>query len=221
MTASATTEDYLKTIFELGYESALDVVPLGKIAELLSLTPGTVTTMIKRIAKDGLVEYQSRVGCILTNEGRRIALRTLRRHRVLETFLVKSLNMNWALVHAEAERMEHGTSDNVIDRLWQFLGCPVFDPHGEPIPDQSLYIPPRGKDLRLTDMAHNSVGILTHFPDRNAKLLSELQQTGFILGTRFTLLRNEITGTITATCPQGTISLSFEVAQNLWAKPLK
>lgn len=221
MNASAKTEDYLKTIFELSYESAMDIVPLGKVAELLSLTPGTVTTMIKRIANDGLVEYHARVGCSLTKTGRRIALRTLRRHRVLETFLVKSLNMDWAIVHPEAELMEHGTSDNVIDRLWEFLGRPVSDPHGEPIPDCNLHIPPRDEDFRLSDMADNSTGILTYFPDRNTELLSELQKAGLVHGAEFTLFRNEITGTITATCAKGEISLSIEVAQNLRARLLK
>ncbi len=126
---SATTENYLKAIFESAYASGKDIVPMGKVAECLNLTPGTVSVMIKRLADEGLVHYQARIGCSLTEEGRTIALRTIRRHRIVETFLFKTLGMDWSSVHQEAEQMEHGTSDEVIDRLWEFLGTPLFLKH--------------------------------------------------------------------------------------------
>lgn len=131
--ASSTVEDYLKHILLLS-EGSPDMVSMGDLAGALEVVPGTVTTMVKTLAEEGLVEHQLRQGVRLTAEGRRLALSVLRKHRLVETFLVNVLKMDWAAVDTEAERLEHAISDAVLDRLDALLGHPATDPHGDPIP---------------------------------------------------------------------------------------
>src|SRR5471032_713792 len=116
--ASSTVENYLKHLLLLA-EGGDGLVPMGALAAALAVVPGTVTTMVKALADDGLVEHG-----------------VLRKHRLVETFLVHVLKMDWAAVHAEAERLEHAISDDVLDRLDALLGHPATDPHGDPIPSR-------------------------------------------------------------------------------------
>ena len=131
--ASITVENYLKHILLLAQDSDT-LVSMGALAASLEVVPGTVTTMVKSLAGEGLVEHQPRQGVRLTDRGRRVALGIIRRHRLVETFLVNVLKMDWASVHSEAEQLEHAISDDVLDRLDALLGYPVSDPHGDPIP---------------------------------------------------------------------------------------
>jgi DtxR family Mn-dependent transcriptional regulator len=131
--ASITVENYLKHILLLS-QDADALVPMGALATSLSVVPGTVTTMVKSLAGEGLVKHLPRQGVQLTDRGRRVALGVIRRHRVVETFLVNVLKMDWASVHTEAEQLEHAISDDVLDRLDALLGHPGTDPHGDPIP---------------------------------------------------------------------------------------
>ncbi|HVU23645.1 MAG TPA: metal-dependent transcriptional regulator [Opitutus sp.] len=131
--ASSTVENYLKHILLLSEQTG-GLVPMGDLAASLAVVPGTVTTMVKSLAAGGLVRHAPRQGVRLTDRGRRLALGVIRRHRLVETFLVDVLKMDWSRVHAEAEQLEHAISDDVLDRLDALLGHPVADPHGDPIP---------------------------------------------------------------------------------------
>jgi DtxR family Mn-dependent transcriptional regulator len=133
--ATIAVENYLKHVLLLS-EGSEELVSMGALAGALAVVPGTVTTMIKALADEGLVEHQPRYGVRLTTEGRRVALNVLRKHRLVETFLVNVLKMDWAKVHAEAEQLEHAISDDVLDRLDALLGHPETDPHGDPIPSR-------------------------------------------------------------------------------------
>ena len=133
--ASVTVENYLKHILLLA-EEADGLVPMGALSAALAVVPGTVTTMVKALAADGLVVHRPRHGVKLTAAGRRLALSVLRKHRLVETFLVNVLKMDWGAVHAEAEQLEHAISDAVLDRLDALLGHPATDPHGDPIPSR-------------------------------------------------------------------------------------
>jgi DtxR family Mn-dependent transcriptional regulator len=133
--ASVTVENYLKHILLLS-EEADGLVPMGALSAALSVVPGTVTTMVKALAADGLVVHQPRHGVKLTAAGCRLALSVLRKHRLVETFLVHVLKMDWGAVHAEAEQLEHAISGAVLDRLDALLGHPATDPHGDPIPSR-------------------------------------------------------------------------------------
>ena len=130
-----TVENYLKQMLMLT-TAADDLIPMGALASALSVVPGTATSMIKSLADSGLVIHQPRHGVRLTAEGRRVALNVLRKHRLVETFLVNVLKMDWSKVHQEAEKLEHAISDDVLDRLDALLGYPQTDPHGDPIPSR-------------------------------------------------------------------------------------
>jgi DtxR family transcriptional regulator, Mn-dependent transcriptional regulator len=126
-------EDYLKAIYRLTPEGR--PAATSEIANLLELAPASVSGMVKRLSEHGLLERVPYKGVQLTVEGRRAALRTIRRHRLIEAYLVAFLGYTWDTVHDEAERLEHAVSDQLVERMAAVLGHPSVDPHGDPIPD--------------------------------------------------------------------------------------
>lgn len=131
---SLTVENYLKTILVLGPSKRRDTVSTGRIATAMGVAPSTVTAMLKALEESGLVRYRRYGGVQLTREGESLAVRILRRHRVVELFLVNVLGMPWTEVHEEAEALEHAVSEKVLERMDALLGHPTADPHGDPIP---------------------------------------------------------------------------------------
>jgi DtxR family Mn-dependent transcriptional regulator len=129
---TAPVEDYLKAVYELEFSG--EAAATSDIAARLMLSPASVSGMVRRLAAQGLLDHVPYKGVRLTADGRRAALRTLRRHRVLESYLATVLGMPWDRVHDEAEALEHAASDDLIDRMAAALGDPRFDPHGAPIP---------------------------------------------------------------------------------------
>jgi DtxR family Mn-dependent transcriptional regulator len=125
-------EDYLKAIYRLSPQGR--AASTSEIAQRLDLSPASVSGMVKRLSEQGLLEHVPYKGVQLTPEGRRAALRMLRRHRLIEAFLVAHLGYTWDTVHDEAERLEHAVSDTLVDRMAAVLGHPTVDPHGDPIP---------------------------------------------------------------------------------------
>jgi DtxR family Mn-dependent transcriptional regulator len=152
MLPSSTVENYLKAIFQ--GQSALPtserLVPMGGVASALGVTPGTATTMVKALAESGLVEYEPYSGVRLTAAGQRLAGLVLRRHRLVELFLVQVMGMSWAEVHEEAEQLEHVVSERLIERIDDMLGHPTHDPHGDPIPSPEGAIATKELDSLLT-----------------------------------------------------------------------
>lgn len=132
---SSTVENYLKAVLLHTEETGGGVMPMGALASALEVAPGTATTMVKALADQKLVTHRPREGVRLTKSGRAAAMRVLRKHRLVETFLVRTLKMDWAGVHEEAEALEHAISDRVLERIDEMLGHPAADPHGDPIPD--------------------------------------------------------------------------------------
>lgn len=143
---SSTVENYLKQIYieQQHARSADELVPMGKLATAMGVVPGTATSMVKALADSGLVTYEPRGGARLTRGGEQLALHVLRRHRLVELFLVKVLGLDWSEVHAEAEELEHAISDKVLERIDILLDRPRVDPHGDPIP------PAKGKPIEPT-----------------------------------------------------------------------
>src|SRR5687767_6292051 len=137
MLPSQTVENYLKAILQA--QTALAdphaLVPMGQLSSSLGVVPGTATTMVKALAESGLVRYEPYSGVRLTRAGEKLAALVLRRHRLIELFLVKVMGMSWTEVHDEAENLEHAVSDRLIERIDEMLGRPSVDPHGDPIPD--------------------------------------------------------------------------------------
>ncbi|HEY0781031.1 MAG TPA: metal-dependent transcriptional regulator [Thermoanaerobaculia bacterium] len=132
---SSTVEDYLKCILVAQQREPETLVTMGEIAAALAVVPGTVTAMVKTLADSGLVSYEPYSGVRLTDSGRQLAAHVLRRHRLIELFLVQVMGMDWTEVHPEAELLEHAVSDRLIARMDEMLGYPSVDPHGDPIPD--------------------------------------------------------------------------------------
>ena len=176
MIASSTVENYLKNIYKAqvaqGEEKRL--VSMGQLATSLGVVPGTATTMVKALAESGLVDYEPYAGVRLTAAGQKLAALVLRRHRLMELFLVKVLGMSWAEVHDEAERLEHAASDQLIDRIDAMLGRPSTDPHGDPIPDSQGAVATPEYETLLTCPVDTPV-VLTRVADQDSAFLRFLE----------------------------------------------
>lgn len=176
MPPSSTVENYLKAIYQAemapGGDGAL--VPMGRLASALRVVPGTATTMVKALSDSGLVRYEPYAGVRLTPAGQKLAALVLRRHRLIELFLVKVLGMSWAEVHDEAERLEHAASDRLIDRIDAMLGWPAVDPHGDPIPDPDGAIATPSYQNLLTCPLDTPL-VLTRVTDQDAAFLRFLE----------------------------------------------
>src|SRR5436305_11502131 len=132
---TSSVEGYLKGILVEEQRSPGSLVTMGQVSSSLSVAPGTVTAMVKTLADSGLVTYEPYSGVRLTPQRRQLAAHVLRRHRLVELFLVQVMGIDWTEVHPEAELLEHAVSDRLIERQDEMLGHPSVDPHGDPIPD--------------------------------------------------------------------------------------
>jgi DtxR family Mn-dependent transcriptional regulator len=132
---TSTVEDYLKCILLEQQRDPEALVSMRQVSSALSVAPGTATAMVKTLADSGLLAYEPYSGVRLTDAGRQLAVHVLRRHRLIELFLVKVMGMDWSEVHGEAEELEHAVSERLIERMDEMLGHPSTDPHGDPIPD--------------------------------------------------------------------------------------
>jgi DtxR family transcriptional regulator, Mn-dependent transcriptional regulator len=151
--ASSTIENYVKQIYLIQQELGQPQAPMGRLSAALGITPGTATTMVKALADSGLAVYEPRVGVSLSMGGEKLALHVLRRHRLVELFLVNVLGLDWAEVHEEAENLEHAISDKVIESIDAYLNHPERDPHGDPIPDaRGVMVTDKGDSLHAADM---------------------------------------------------------------------
>ena len=184
-----TIQDYLKHIYNLTQNG--QPANTNTLAESLELRPGTVSEMINRMSKmqPALVDHQKYQGVRLTPPGEKMALRVIRRHRLLETFLVKVLGYSWDMVHEEACRMEHIVSDEFEARIATMLGEPSHSPHGEPIPTSALVMPPLYEET-LASMVPNQHATILQVPDSDPGLLRFLSSIGFIPGKTVKVLQH-------------------------------
>jgi DtxR family Mn-dependent transcriptional regulator len=185
---SRSVEDYLKTIYQLT-EHGESATTTG-IAEMLTVAAPSVTGMVKRLAEAGLLQHLPYKGVTLTGDGRRAALRMLRRHRVIEAYLVQSLGYSWDNVHDEAERLEHAVSEGLIDRMSRALGDPRFDPHGDPIPTAEGVI----DDVVTRSLPEVAVGetvIISRVESSSAERLRWLADAELVPGARITVLERQ------------------------------
>ncbi len=185
---SRSTEDYLKAIHEL--EAQGRPAQTSAIAEALEVAPPSVSGMVKRLSESGLLEHVPYRGVQLTWTGRRTALRMVRRHRVLETYLSSKLGYDWDSVHEEAERLEHAVSDELIERMAMALGNPQFDPHGGPIPTKEGEIEEPAV-TQLADVAVGETAELRMVSDRDSERLRYLSSLGLRLGAVFEVVARQ------------------------------
>ena len=209
--ASSTVEDYLKQIYlEQQAADPRELVPMGKLATAMSVVPGTATSMVKALADSGLVTYEPRGGARLTRGGEQLALHVLRRHRLVELFLVKVLGLDWSEVHAEAEELEHAISDKVLERIDALLEHPRVDPHGDPIP------PAKGKPI---DVAYRSLAVcelrkrvrVARILDQNPSFLQFVERCGLTPGTELVVELRDPNAAAVVVKPQGGSSVTFGI----------
>jgi DtxR family Mn-dependent transcriptional regulator len=187
---SLTVENYVKTIALIAArDHQRETVGTGEIAQALNVSPGTVTGMLKTLSEADLATYTPYEGARLTTTGQRLAMKVIRRHRLLELFLVQTLKMPWDEVHAEAEHMEHAASERLIDRIDAFLGHPEVDPHGDPIPraDGSL-IETAGRPL--SSLARGQRFRVARVVDQDPAFLRYLGECGLDLHASGELVEN-------------------------------
>jgi DtxR family transcriptional regulator, Mn-dependent transcriptional regulator len=178
--ASSAVEDYLKAVYAL--ETRLEgPVPTNALAGRLGVTPGSVSGMLRRLDELGLLEHERYRGVTLTAEGRRVALRTLRNHRLLELLLVEMLDVPWDRVHREAELLEHVLSDELAERIAAKLGNPEFDPHGDPIPSSDLDLTER-ETRSLEDVDVGETVAFVRVSDADPAMLRYLSERGIVPG---------------------------------------
>jgi DtxR family Mn-dependent transcriptional regulator len=181
---TAPVEDYLKAIYSI--ELAGGSAATNDIAQRLSIAPASVSGMVRRLADQGLLAYEKYRGVQLTAAGRQAALRTIRRHRVIEAYLVRALGYPWDGVHEEAERLEHAASEELIDRMAAAIGEPLTDPHGAPIPTRDGTID-ETRHRTLAEVAVGQRARVVRVGDEDAGLLRYLASLGIRPGVMVTL----------------------------------
>lgn len=188
MPPSSTVENYLKEVY-LGVgrlPAGATLLPMGQLAAALGVAPGTATTMVKTLAESGLVEYEPYNGVRLTAAGTRLAVTVLRRHRLVELFLVQVMGMRWDEVHDDAEHLEHVVSDRLLDRIDEMLGHPETDPHGDPIPGPEGTIRERHFETLLTCPLGTEV-VVARVSDQDPVFLRFVERHALKPGMRVTV----------------------------------
>ena len=182
---SSTEENYLKAIYKYSDES--EMVSTNTLSRDIKTTPASVTDMLKKLSEKQLVNYIPYKGARLTNEGKKIALRIIRKHRLWEVFLVNTLHFSWDNVHDTAEQLEHINSPELIKKLDEFLGFPKFDPHGDPIPSEEGEFEER-KTFTIEEMEANTSAIMAGVTLHNSEFLRYLDRIGLNIGSEVSIV---------------------------------
>ncbi len=212
-TRSRAAEDYLKAVYKL--ERRESPVSTTALADQLERSAASVTNMVKSLADQGLLEHVPYHGVRLTKSGQRSALRIIRRHRVIELYLIEKLGYTWDTVHSEAERLEHAVSDELVNRMAAALGDPEFDPHGAPIPTAEGRITERPLQ-RLLDLRPGESGVVSQVADNDSSRLTRLAEVGLRPGARVVLAEDASAGPPYALKVDGAaVSLAGDLAEAL------
>ena len=217
--ASESVENYLKAIYRLsGREQEL--VSTDAIAERLNTKASSVTDMLKKLAGKKLLEYTPYKGGKLTAEGEKLAIHTLRKHRLWEVFLLEKLHFTWDQVHDIAEQMEHIDSLELVNRLDDFLGNPKRDPHGDPIPDRDGNVKSHA-DLKVSDLIREQEAIVVGLKESSSEFLKMMESKGLRIGSRIQLrAKNEWDQSATIMCNENAIELGLEATNNIYVEVL-
>ncbi|HIA26564.1 MAG TPA: metal-dependent transcriptional regulator [Planctomycetes bacterium] len=186
---SESSENYLKAIFKLQRDQ--EWVATGEVARRVGVAPPSATRMIQRLGERGWVEHGAYRGVRLTDEGRRRALKVVRSHRILETYLAEVLGMPWDRVHSEVERLEHVVSEDLVNRLEEALGFPIEDPHGSPIPDRDGHLPEEDNAQPLSSSEVGRTYLVRRISDAPAGALQYLGSHGIVPGVTLVLEKRE------------------------------
>lgn len=206
-------ENYLKSIYHLSLNT--QNVSTNQIASLLNTKAASVTDMLKKLADKQLINYARYQGVSLSASGEKIALQIIRKHRLWEYFLVEKLNFKWDEVHEMAEEMEHISSQELVDRLDEFMNFPKYDPHGDPIPDSDGNF--NTHDLKpIATLGVDSCGVISGVRDHSAGFLQYLEKQQLTIGKRITVTAiNEYDNSMILQSDDRQIHISRDVAHNL------
>ena len=215
---SPVVQDYAKAIYALELRSG-EAVGNNELAERLDVPPGTASAMVKRLDELGLAEHTPYHGVRLTAAGRRVALRMLRRHRLLELFLVETLDLPWDRVHEEAERLEHSLSDELAEAIAARLGNPTHDPHGDPIPSAELVLE-EPQTVSLAELENGTEARFVRVSDADPAVLRHLGARGVKPGRSLRLVEREpFGGALVVRIGRRTESLPLEIARSMRMEP--
>ena len=214
-------EDYLRTIYKLGQRQDGGPVTTSLIAEKMDLSPASATNMIKKLAELNLLAHAPYKGVELTNSGTKIALETIRHHRLLELYLTQALGYPWDEVDAEADRLEHAISEDFEDRIDAALGYPTVGAHGESIPSKQGNIEYSGY-RPLADLQVGKTAVIREVSDRNPEMLRYMDEMGLQLGTDVEIRSKEpFKGPLQLKIGTGRdCSLGLEVAQHIFVEQI-
>ncbi len=220
MANSFTEENYLKIIHNLSGPEGVEV-STNALAEGTSTRAASVTDMLKKLAEKQLINYKKYQGVTLTDEGRTLALKIIRKHRLWEVFLVETLGFGWDEVHDIAEELEHIPSDRLVDRLAAFLGNPQFDPHGDPIPDAKGNMP-AANYLKLSEVVEGDKVVIMGVLDHETPFLQHLDRSGVTLGCQLEIkeINDYDKSALVQIDAVKTLFISQEVSKNLLVQRL-
>lgn len=214
-----TIENYLKTIYNLSTDNT-QVVHNQGLADKLNLNPATITEGLKKLHDLKLVIYEKSYGSRLTASGTKMALSIIRRHRIWETYLVKELGFGWDEVHEIAEELEHVRNDKLINKLAAILGNPIYDPHGDPIPDEKGKMK-KSNFIKLSEAKIKAKYKIMGVTDHSAAFLKYLEKNQLIIGADIQLKGIEdFDDSIQISCQKKDLNVSHKVAENIIVEAL-
>ncbi|HEX9745864.1 MAG TPA: metal-dependent transcriptional regulator [bacterium] len=210
---SINVEDYIKTIWSI--ESEHERATTKRIAQQLNVKMASVTGMIKYLSSEGYVAHVPYKGVTLTEKGHKVAMDMLRRHRIIELFLSKALDMSWDELHDEAENLEHAVSDRLVERMYEHLGRPEFDPHGHRIPDNNGVL----SQPESIPLAHLEIGTeakILEVPDTDPEFLRYLTGLKIQIGSTIKILeKSPFEGPIKILIGKNNSAISVETARRI------
>ena len=212
-------EDYLKTIYALEQEES--PVSTSRIAEARSVKPGSATSMIQRLDKLNLVEYEKHYGVTLTETGNQIALEVIRHHRLVELYLIEALGFGWDEVHEQADILEHVISEKLEDRMAAALNYPSFDPHGDPIPSREGLLV-EVETIALSALPENTIAVVSRVPGNvDGHFLRYIAQLGLVPGNEVIVLdRAPFDGPLTVEAGGQIQVVGYKIASAIWVETL-
>ena len=212
-------EDYLTAIFR-NLDEAGEIKP-NLLAEKLEISNAAVTDMLRKLSRDGFVDYKKYKSIKLTNNGESYAKNMLRRHRIWEVFLHQTLGMSWDKVHEEAEKLEHSSSDELINLLEEFLDYPEVDPHGYPIPDKNGKIKKSKSVVAITELSENDIAKVIRVNDDVKNLLSYITKIGISLGKEIIIKdKLEYDGSVLVKIDNKEMNISNKIASNIFVEKI-
>lgn len=219
--ATISKENYLKTIFLQNLNSGKMITSV-ELAKELKVSKAAISEMANKLSKQGFIEYKKFKGIKLLSKGKKVAVDVIRKHRLWELFLMKTLNLTWDEVHAEAEKLEHYTTENLIDKIDEKLNFPIYDPHGEPIPNKNGEFRAVKNDFSMKECVVNKKYKVVRVNDRSDELMKYLSKINFALNIEITIIEKiDFDGSVIIKYNNSKIMISEKIIENIFVREVK